>query len=132
MNQVNPFFLHELLGPLTGLADDDSTVDFFRSIDPNDPDQVRPIIRRYLVPYFDQLQAPAKRKAKLALSYYLSNSSANFARVFHSCLLPFPPPDDARMFFLWLWEELFPNENHQLTDLTAFREVPDIHEPNRY
>jgi len=131
MKTVNPYFLHELLAPLAGLADDDHAVETYRELNPNDANQVRGVIRRDLVPHFHALDERAKKRARLALSYYLSKNSADFTRVFESSLPPFDPPDDARMFFVWLWEELFPSESFELSDLEAFREVPDIHEPNR-
>ncbi len=132
MKTVNPYFLHELLAPLTGLADDDSAVEAYREVDPNDSRKVREIVRRVLLPHYVDLTSEAKERAKLALSYYLSKPLADFARVFDSCLLPFAPPDDPRLFFVWLWAELFPSESYELPSLGAFREIPDIHEPNRY
>lgn len=132
MKNVNPYFLHELLAPLTGLADDDSAVETYRGLDSNDSSKVRQIIRRVLLPHFSQLRPPGKERAKLALSYYLSKPAADFARVFDSCLLPFAPPDDVRLFFVWLWEELFPSESYEQPNLTAFREVPDPYEPTRF
>lgn len=132
MKSVNPYFLRELLTPLTGLADDDLAVESFRDLAPNDTEGVCAVIRRFLVPHYERLSPTARDKAKLALGYYLSKPRTDFSRVFNSCLLPFPPPDDARLFFLWLWQELFPSESYELSNSETFREVPDIHEPNRY
>jgi len=132
MKTVNPFLLHELLAPITGLADDAVAVEAYSRLDTNDERQIKEVIRRELKPYYCSLNEQVRKRAKFALSYYLSKPSADFARVFESCLPPFDPPDDARQFFVWLWEEFFPTECFELQTLREIKEVANIHEPNRY
>jgi hypothetical protein len=128
---VNPYFLHTLLGPLAGMADDDDAVRRFASIDSNNEGQVKRVISEMLAPHFFGLSAEMKDRAKTALGYYLAKPDANFERVFESCLPPFDPPSVARQFFVWLWEVLFPTESFAAVDYLTFREVADIDEPNR-
>jgi hypothetical protein len=132
MKTVNPFFLCKLLGPLVGLADDDDALDKYHPLDPNDPEQVRVVIRDELAPHFLAMSADGKARARLALNYYLSNPRLDFGRVMDSSLLPFESPADPRTFFVLLWEELFPGEVFVPIGVDDYREVPNIHEPNRY
>jgi hypothetical protein len=129
---INPCLLNLFLEPLTGLADDDAAVEAYRSLDPNDPAQVRQVIRRELVPHFAELADKGKERARLALSYYLSLPGINFEDVFEAGLPPFDPPDDPRLFFLWLWEEIFPGESYEFGDPREVKIVSDVYETNRY
>lgn len=129
---VNPWLLDLLVEPLVGLADDDKAVEAYRSLDPNDPAQVRQVIRRELVPHFAELTDAGKERIRSTLSYYLSVPAINFEDVFESSLPPFDPPDDARLFYLWLWEELFPGESYDFGDPQGVKVVDDLYETYRY
>lgn len=131
MKIVNPFFLDVLLGPITGLADDDEAVQHYEKIELCSEEQYKAVIRDILVTPYNGLDEEKKEKAKLALSYYLSRQEVDFQRVFDSCLPPFDPPPHARDFFAWLWDVLFPNESFLVSDSETYRVVADIHEPNR-
>ena len=131
MNKVNPYFLHTLLEPLTGLADDDDAVLRYRGLDPNSDQQVRAIIRETIVPHAKSLSAKATDKVRLAYKYYLSKVDSKFDRVFYSNLLPFDAPDDPRRFFLWVWEECFPIEDYLMESLDEYVENADVNEPLR-
>lgn len=130
MKTVNPYFLNKLLSPITGIADDDEVVMYYQNMNLNEV-QYRIIIREQLKPYFDGCSEIVKQKSKLTLSYYLSKNDYDFEDVFESCLPPFDPPENARDFFVWLWEELFGNEDYKISDLESFKEVPDVYEPNQ-
>ena len=41
---------------------------------------------------------------------------------------PFDHPNDPRDFFLWIWEEWFPDENYSLDDLHSYEVVSDLDE----
>ena len=131
MKQVNPWFLDDLMSPISGLADDDDAVMYYRQMNVDSEEKFRAIIREKFVVYYYALDEQKQEKAKLALSFYLSKPEFNFESVFDACLPPFDPPKDARDFFVWLWEELFPGENYVISDLKSYKIVPDIYEPNR-
>jgi hypothetical protein len=136
MNTVNPYFLHTLLEPITGLADDDDAVIQYRSLDPNDEGSVRQVIRELIVPHARSMPDKLCERVKLAYRYYLSKelsaeNDVRFDRVFDSILPPFDAPDDPRQFFIWIWEECFPGESYGLADLENYTENPDINEPMR-
>jgi hypothetical protein len=131
MRTVNPYFLHTLLEPITGLADDDDAVANYSSLNPNDEHSVREIIRELIVPHAKTLSEPVRERVKLAYRYYLSKQDSQFGRVFDSNLPPFDSPDDPRMFFIWMWEECFPGEAYELPQLDTYTERPDINEPLR-
>jgi len=128
MNTVNPYLLHTLLEPITGLADDDASVQAFAKLDSNDESEMRAIIRNMIVPHALSLSRDAMKRVKLAYQFYLSKPDSNFERVFYSNLPPFDAPDDPRQFFLWIWDECFVGEDFRLADLSKYIENPDINE----
>ena len=130
MKTVNPYFLNDLMSPITGLADDDNAIKYYSNLNINTEEKFRSIIKDLFLPYYENLDHTKKQKSKLALSYYLSKADYDFERVFESCLPPFDPPSNARNFFLWLWEELFNGEDYLIKDLKSYKVVLDIHEPN--
>ncbi|MDR2981212.1 MAG: hypothetical protein LBV12_03080 [Puniceicoccales bacterium] len=131
MKTVNPYFLHVLLDPLTGLADDEDAVEKFATLNPDDQHEVRTVIREMLTPNFENLPSQTQKRCKQALAYYLSKPDANFGRVYEACLPPFDPPKDPRDFFVWIWSELFPGEIYEEHASELYCEVPDIEEPGR-
>jgi len=131
MKTVNPYFLRKLLDPIAGLADDDESVIYYQNMNKNNEVQYRKIIKDILKPYFEGINEIVQQKSKLALSYYLSKDKFDFESVFESCLPPFDPPEDPRDFFVWIWEELFGDEDYKILNIESYKENPDIHEPNR-
>lgn len=134
MRTVNPYFLHSLLAPLAGLADDDEAIIRYRDFNPNDEPSVRQVIRELLVPHARTLSGAVRDRVKLAFRYYLTKElsperDVRLDRVYYSILPPFDAPDDPRQFFLWVWEECFPGEKCHLNDLDNYTEVRDINEP---
>ncbi len=120
-----------MLGPLVGLADDDDAVERYRYVDPNEEAELRKIIRRELVPYYRRWDEKSQEAAKLALRYVLSFHPDRLGDVFDSVLPPFDAPDDAALFFEWLWDELFPSEDYRLDDPSAYRVREDVNATNR-
>jgi hypothetical protein len=113
MAKVYPYLLHKLLGPLS--ADDDEEYFKYRSLDPNDSEQVKEVIRGRLLPSFQAADPVRQRLSKTTLMYYLTcHGGVNFECVFDSMLMPFEHPKDARDFFVWIWEIYFPKESYVL------------------
>lgn len=129
MKNVNPYYIHALLAPLTGLADDENSVRDFSIIDSDNEHQMKQIIRLYLKPYFLRFDGQSKEISKLSLRYYLTKADSDLGRIYDSCLLPFESPSEPRLFFKWLWEELFNGENFWLENIDEFIENKDIHAP---
>jgi hypothetical protein len=125
MKVVNPFFLRQLLSPLIGLADDDAAVEAYSTLNPNDEDYVRNVIRELIVPHALELNDNERERIRLAYRYYLTKGGINFEGWFESLLPPFDPPNDARLFFLWAWEECFPGESYELLDADDYLELVD-------
>ena len=119
-NTIYTFLLHQLLAPLSGMADSPESVDEFRTYDPDDATQMKLLIRRYLLPHFVNLDSAEKDYSKLCLMYYLSKPDAHFDRVFDSLLLPFMSPSNPRDFFIWIWEVFFGQEPYRLQNLDQY------------
>ena len=131
MKTVNPYFLHSLLDPLTGLADDDEAMEEFSEFNSNDTSASRELIRKMIVPHCESMGAAIRERVQLAYRYYLSVDSSDFERVFESVLPPFDPPENPRDFFVWIWEECFPQEPYQLFDVADYVVDADINEPSK-
>jgi hypothetical protein len=131
MKTVNPHFLDVLLRPLIGLADDDEATAHFSTLDPDSAEQVRHVIRTTLAPAYVSLPEEMREPCKTALAYYLSRPDTDFERIFDACLPPFSAPQTPRDFFVWLWRELFGEEDYTRCVADGFREIDDIEEPNR-
>jgi hypothetical protein len=114
MKTVNPFFLTDLIGALAGLGDNDQLVFEYSSMDPNDEEAVRSVVRALIVPEAREMSDRRRERVRTAYQYYLTKGDIDFNRKFESILPPFDPPDDARQFFMRTWEECFPGEQYRI------------------
>lgn len=113
---VNRWFLGYLFGHLGGRADDIDEVAKYASLDVNDQDSVKCIIRELCAPLvLDSRSDQLQDRVKTALGYYLATNEIDFASVFDAYLLPFRCPSNAKNFFLWIWEVLYPGETPELS-----------------
>jgi hypothetical protein len=125
---VNIHFTSVVLDPLAGLADDDEAVLRFRSLNTENGTAVREVIRDLIVPYVSRIEPPGIDNVKLALRYCLTVGGVDFQRMFDAVLPPFDPPRDARLFFLWVWQECFPDEEYELSDPDLYQVACDVNE----
>lgn len=130
MIQVNPDLIAGLLGPFIGLADDDDAFELYRSLDCNDEGQVKQLIRQHVRKNFNKYSEKGQNRIKLTLKYALSNNDFPFHDVYYGSLLPFDAPSNPRDFFVWIWEELFPDEDFVPMDITTVRIHADPSELN--
>ena len=128
MLTVNPYLIHQLMAPLTGLADDDEAVVFYDYVNPSNEEHYRAIISELIVKYFSNLSDAKKERTKFALKYYLSKKDSDFDSAFDACLPPFEPPDNTRNFYVWIWEEIYGNEYFEITDMDKYKVVPNMYE----
>ncbi|MGH9149890.1 MAG: hypothetical protein ACRD0F_06060 [Acidimicrobiales bacterium] len=111
---VNPSFVDALLGPITGGADIDTRTERHRGLDPDDEAAVRAVIRNDLVPYYRRWDATSQVAGRLALAWCLSWRPERLTDAFEGSLPPFNAPAEPAQFFEWLWDELFPGEDHTI------------------
>jgi hypothetical protein len=109
--------LDDFLGRLTGLADDDEETLKYRPLNRNCRQAVKEVIKERILPEFQSFTPLMQEASKLCLKYYLSKPGFRFDRVYESLLLPFDHPDDARDFFVWIWEVLFDGEDYHTEHL---------------
>ena len=124
--------LNDLLNPLGGTGDNNEEILKYKNFDSNDETKSKLIISEKIKPYYDNSPALYKNAVKRALSYFLTTNRINFGRLYDSCLIAFDHPADARDFFLWIWEILFPNEDYRIKDIENYKEIEDINELKRY
>lgn len=130
MITINHYFLGDFVDPFAGLADGEEEDQI--NINPEDEDAYKKLIVSVLRPHFLSLPKIIQEKCKITLSYYLTTNQIDFnADIFSLFMLPFSPPTNPKDFFVWLWEELFPNEDYILQDPDKYKEVDDINERRR-
>jgi len=113
---VNRWFLGYLFGHLGGGADDVDKVAKYANLNVNDKDSVSIVIKESCVPLVLETQSDLVReRLKTALQYYLTTNEIDFSSVFDAYLLPFRCPSNAKNFFLWIWDALYPDENPSLS-----------------
>lgn len=132
MQTVNWYIINDLLNPLGGTADIDEKICQYKNIDKNNEEEVKEIIAAEIKPYYNESSEAYKISAKRSLSYFLTTNRINFGQLYDSCLIAFDHPDDSRLFFLWIWEILFPREHYHMHDIQNITEIEDINEVNSY
>ena len=127
---LNCFISHLLTIP------EDISYDFYQHGDPNDEVKVKQFIREYTVSAFESQSDLEKKTTKIDLAYYLTKSENQAAEEcpywinqFESALVPFDLTDDPRVFWIWVWEVYFPDEDYHLNDLDLYEED---HRPRGY
>jgi hypothetical protein len=129
MQTVNWYMLNDLLSPIGGTADINEEVYKYQNFDSNSEMNVKEIISQEIQPHYDSRTKDYKESVKRSLSYFLTTNRINYGSLYDSCLIAFDHPIDARNFFLWIWEVLFPNEDYHIKDITNYQEIEDVNEP---
>lgn len=129
MKIVNRYFIDDILSPIVGLADSESDLHLFGEIDTSSELELKKFFRDIIKPTFDFKKEKVKYISKNSLSYYLKTNKINFESLFYSCLLPLEPPKDFKLFFIFLWEVLFPNQSFDDISIEDFHENFDINLP---
>ncbi|HYR63533.1 MAG TPA: hypothetical protein VET24_13010 [Actinomycetota bacterium] len=123
MTAINPAFVEDLVGPLIGGGDIDEEFHEFSTVDPDDEQQVRDVIRRLLVPYFYDTSPEGQRAAKLGLAWYLTFRPDRLSPMYDRLMLPFR--EEPVHLWEWIWRELFGDEDYHLKDDPASFEIKD-------
>jgi hypothetical protein len=99
--------VHELTGPFAGGADDGN--DPHLGMKPEE-ELVKRAIRQRVKPYFDAQRERDRTEVRAAFKAALEDSASDWERLWYSELPPFECPKNPRDLFVWMWEELFPEE----------------------
>ena len=120
MNEnADAYWLDVPLSTLGGDCDDMSRQ--YGHIEGNDEVAVRDAIRAVAIPYVRRFDADSLKKTKNAYRFFLSNREDTiWDAVYSSMYMPFDPPTPSRLFFVWLWEEMFPGESWKVDDLSGW------------
>lgn len=100
-----------LMDPFVGLADDDSVVNYYKRLGNLDAEKYIQIIRNEILPYYLNLRADVRKKVFKSIAVALDDPEYDFEYVFYSDLPPFDLTVEARVFFLWIYEEILKAEN---------------------
>jgi len=119
--------LGDILDNLVGGADDDKMTDKYSTLNVNNEQEVREVIKEMMKPDFEAKVDSYKNFVKNTIAYYLITDEVNFELVFEARLPPFYAPDNAKDFYIWTWKEFFgENENYKTVDISNF-EVNNDH-----
>lgn len=129
MQTVNWALLNDILNPIGGTADMDGMHHKYEKINSNDQVAVKKVILEEIEPYYDLASDVYKNSLKSSLSYFLTTNRIDFGRLYDSCLIAFEHPTDAKLFFIWIWEVLFPSEDYHLLNPEVYLEIEDFNEP---
>jgi hypothetical protein len=132
MQTVNENMVRSLLAPLGGSADIDEKIYQYQNVDSNNETEIKRIISENIKPDYEGQSGAYRASAKRSLSYFLTTNRINYGYIYDSCLIAFDHPTDARVFFVWIWEVLFPGEDYHIDDVKNYSEIDDVNEGNSY
>ncbi len=118
---ANIYYVSHMVSDLVGLADKIEDVSHhFENLDPDNEQEIKNVFKEWTKPTFSKWDDSSKEIAKNSLRYFLSKNDTDWVRVFDASLFPFEHPSIARNFFVWLWEEYFPNEDYHIEDIDNY------------
>lgn len=121
---VNLEYLSHLMMPMAYLADDDDAYEYYQKLGILTEEHYRKIIKKYIVPvYCIFSEETDKERTKLILRYSLSKEKFAFEYYFEAGLPPFDLICGVHQFFVWIWEELFGEENYLLDNIDAYQAI---------
>jgi len=127
MHAPNYHYLSHLIGPLNTVTDEEASC----VTSNEDEDAIRQIIRLLIRPDFESLADESQKACKNSLRYFLTTGSAPFCKILDEQQeWPIEPPKDPKLFFIWIWEELFPGEDYRIDNLESWKECNDISKVN--
>ena len=134
--KINRLVIGAALSPLVGYADNDEECAKFDDLDPNNETAVRLMIREYFLPFYSRHYTPEDMlRIKEAFMYFLTTDNIDWVREFDSLLFPFDLPNEPRNFYLWLWDECFPNTDYRTAnpdDYCVIEDYDDLHKNFRF
>jgi hypothetical protein len=122
MPVANSYFLSYLVGPLNTVSDDEANT--VQSGD--DAVSIRKLISQYVCPGFDLLADQSQEDCKNALRYFLTTKTAPFESILDDQQeWPIESPSEPSLFFIWIWDELFPGQDYRLENLEQWEVCKD-------
>ncbi len=124
LTYVSNSFLNDLMSAIRRYADaeDEYPELNFQSLNGNNSIEVKEaVIRPFIVPWFHKWwDETSQQIMKNSLQYYLNQDKplAGTQDLFDSVVgdtnFSFDPPTPSRLFFVWMWEELFGPEDYHI------------------
>ncbi|RXP46197.1 hypothetical protein EC396_14400 [Lutibacter sp. HS1-25] len=104
----------------------DDCIKVFSNLEVNNESEVKKVIRyRILLNYLIMPKA-FKEIFRNSLIYYLNvDNQDDFISIYESANPAFELPENPKDFFIWLWEEIYCNEDYLTIDLINYIEIND-------
>ena len=126
---MNMGFIGALLSPLGMLYDNE--IASLMKTDPNNEKQVKRVIDVLVLPRFERFSPESRTVVKNSLRFLLNDNSpetkALIEDIFYDFSPPFRLPDDPKLFYQWLWNELFPKDDTSVEDLSQYIVAKEKH-----
>jgi|GEM_PF-1929703 len=130
MITVNPIYIHEVLNPIIGGADDETSIGDYGYYKSNIEEDVKSLAKNVLLPEFKKQKKRLQDVTKNTLAYYLTYpKKVNFESIFDSLLLPIEAPVNTQQFFQWIWDVFFEGESKDYIKVEIVVEDFDINAP---
>ena len=128
--KVNIHYICRLFDPLFSLSDEE--VDNLSTLNLNDEFETKIFFQQRVVDNFKQYGIVSRDVCRNSLQYILCVSSHkyNFSDLFPYGELPVEQPNNINLFFTWLWQTLFSNEDINECDENQFVVMNNYNEPN--
>jgi len=128
---VSERFIYYALSPLVRSYDvdvGDRPELEFPGMDSNNPTEVKTrVIRSFIVPWIHSYDETSQQITKNSFRYYLNAQLPKptdgvefFQGMFDAIIPDFEGPQPIRLFFVWIWEELYGPEDYHTDDLSEF------------
>lgn len=112
-------FLGDILDELTLLSDREIAA--FKNREYSHPDDIRKLIRLWVLPDFHRYTPASREKIRNTLTFYLASRSEKLEWVFPSFAIPLNVPS-ARLFYCLVWEELYSEPVPETIDPRQYEE----------
>jgi hypothetical protein len=131
--RINTAFASAVFNNVGGLGDIPeapvrSELLFWNEPDPND--RCKYIVEKYLVPDIKARDATSLAAARLAVQFVLTFTPDEAHNYFYGCLPSFQAPNPSVLLFEWIWEGVWPGENHHLDASLEYEVVSDHDQTN--
>lgn len=120
---VSLYVIAKILSPISSPSD--ALYDELSDIDIDDPDELRVLIQKFIVPHFEKYDYESQQKIRNSLQYFVCADDPKLKRIFPMFHIPFDEPASMVDFLSTLWEELFQQKLSCQIDLSIFEKVED-------
>ena len=123
---TNPLLIDKAVEPFIGTADIDEEYEIYKDVDTNNQNELKSFLNKWLLPYFQNYSDEMKSRIKVTLRHFLACNDMDYSRECESHLFAFKTPNNAKDFFICVWETLYPGEDYILLPEDEYIPIKNI------